>query len=88
MFQMIFNGINSSSIQWFFTFEIAFENLEIHQNSNSQSGSPLASVWAHSLTFSYTLGECECDSQVAFSALTFLNPYFSRKPLPWLQAQG
>jgi hypothetical protein len=39
--------------------------LGIHQYSNSQSGNPLGSVWAHSFTFSYSW-ECECDSWVAF----------------------
>jgi len=32
------------------------EDLGIQWDSNSQSGSPLGNVWAHSLTFSHTFG--------------------------------
>jgi hypothetical protein len=38
------------------------ENSEVHWNSNSQSGSPLGSVWVHSLTLSYTPESMKCDS--------------------------
>jgi len=60
--------------------KLLFENSEIHQDSNSQSGSPLGSAWVHSFTFSYTPGSMKCDSQVSFSAPTFASPYFGHEP--------
>jgi hypothetical protein len=47
-----------------------FKNSEVHQDYNSQSGSPFGSVWAHFLTFSCVLGSV-CDFQVVLSAHTF-----------------
>jgi len=46
------------------------------------SGSPLGSVWVHSLTLSYTLGNMKCDSQTSFLACTFASPCFGYKPKP------
>jgi hypothetical protein len=49
-------------------------------SSNSQSGSPLGSVWVHSLTFSYTPYNMKCDSHVSFLAHTFASPYLGHEP--------
>jgi hypothetical protein len=38
----------------FWPLKSLFENLRVHRNSNSQNGNPFVSVWAQSLTFSYT----------------------------------
>jgi hypothetical protein len=38
------------------TFKITSWNLGVHWDFNSQSGNPFRSVWAHSLTLSYTPG--------------------------------
>ncbi len=51
----------------------------VHWDSNSQSGSPLGSVWVHSLTLSYTLGSMKCDSWVSLLAHTFASPCLGRK---------
>jgi hypothetical protein len=47
-----------------------FEYLEVHWDFNSQSGSPLGSVWVHSLTLSYTPVNMKCDSRASFSIHT------------------
>jgi hypothetical protein len=49
--------------------------LAIHRDFNSQSGSPLGSVWAHSRTLSYTHVSMKCDFRVSFSVRTFASPY-------------
>ncbi len=56
------------------------EDLEVHWDSNSQSGSPLGSVWVHSLTFSYTPESMKCDSHASFLAYTFASPYLHHEP--------
>jgi len=58
----------------------AFEDLGVHQVSNSPSGSPLGSVWVHSLTLSYTPGSMKCDSWASILAHTFVSPCLGRKP--------
>jgi len=57
------------------------KNSEVHQNSNSQSGSSLGSVRVPSLTFFYTPRNMRCDSWTSLLA----HPC---KPLPWSQAKG
>jgi hypothetical protein len=49
------------------------ENLRIHRDSNSWSGSSLGSVGVHSLTFSYILESMKCDSRASLLAHTFAN---------------
>jgi hypothetical protein len=39
----------------FFLFKLLFEDSGLHRDSNSQSGSPLGSVWAQSFTLFHTL---------------------------------
>ncbi len=56
------------------------ENSKVHWDFNSQSGSPLGSVWVHSLTPSYTLGSMKCDSRASHLTCTFASPYFGHKP--------
>jgi hypothetical protein len=56
------------------------KNSEVHQNFNSQSGSPLGSVWVHFLTLSYTLGSMKCDSQASLLARTSTSPSFGWEP--------
>jgi hypothetical protein len=58
----------------FWPLQSLFENLEVHWDSNSQSGSSLGSVRAHSLTLSCTPGSMKCDSQ-AHSWLTPLQTF-------------
>jgi hypothetical protein len=64
----------------FWPLQLLSENLEIHQDSNSQSGSSLGSVEVHSLTFSHTPKSMRCDSHASFLAHTFPNPCLGRKP--------
>ncbi len=40
------------------------EDSEVHQNSDSRSGSSFGSVGVHSLILSYNLGSMKCDSHV------------------------
>jgi len=74
----------SKSFHWYkerfnpMSFDSSNRSLNIWQygkDSNSQSGSPLGSVWAHSCTPSYTPVSMKCDSRVSFSVRTFVNPY-------------
>jgi len=60
--------------------KLLFENLGVHWNSNSQSGSPLGNVWAHSLTFSYTPMSMKCDYWASLLARTFASPCLGREP--------
>ncbi len=55
----------------FWPLKSLFENLGIHQDSNSQSGSSLNSVGVHSLTLSYTPRSMKCCSWASFLAHTF-----------------
>jgi hypothetical protein len=57
-----------------------FENLGVHRDSNSQSGSSLGSVRVHSLTLSYTLGSMKCDSRASLFARTFTSPCLGCEP--------
>jgi len=57
-----------------------FEELKVHWDSNSQSGSPFGSVWVHSLTLSYTFKSMKCDSRASILAHTFASPYFGHEP--------
>jgi len=56
------------------------ENLGVHQNSNSQSGSSFRSVEVHSFTLSHTPKNMKCDSQLSHLARTFVSPCFGREP--------
>jgi hypothetical protein len=47
---------------------------------NSQSGSPLGSVWANSLTLSYIPMSMKCDFQASLLAHTFTSPYLNYEP--------
>jgi hypothetical protein len=50
------------------------------EDSNFQSGSPLESMWVHSLAFSYTLMNMKCDYQALISAHIFTSPCLGREP--------
>jgi len=56
------------------------ENLEVHWDSNSESGSSLASVGVHSLTFSYTPESMKCDSWASLLARPFASPCLGCEP--------
>jgi hypothetical protein len=56
------------------------ENLRVHRDSNSQSGSSLRSVRVHSLTLSYTPGFMKCDSWASLLARTLASPCFGCEP--------
>ncbi len=60
--------------------QLLFENLGVHQDSNSQNGSSLGSVKVHSLTLSYTLGSMRCDSRASLLARNLASPYHGRNP--------
>jgi len=49
-------------------------------DSNSQSGSPLGSVWVHSLTLSYPPSSMKCDSHASLLACTFSSLCLGREP--------
>ncbi len=51
-----------------------FENLGVHWDSNSQSGSSLESVEVHSLTLSHTPRSMKCDTRASLLAYTFASP--------------
>jgi hypothetical protein len=56
------------------------KNLEVHRDSNSQSGSSLGSVKVHSLTLSYTFGSMRCESPASLLARSLASPCFGCKP--------
>ncbi len=72
-FPMIYGTFQSNE---FCPLQCLFEDSRIHWDSNSQSGSPLESMWVHSMTPSYTPRNMKCDSQASLSARTFASPYF------------
>ncbi len=80
MSQELFNDIRNFSIQWVLTLKFLFENLRIHRDSNSQSGSSLESVGVHSLTFSCTPKSMKCDSQASHLVRTFASLCLDYKP--------
>jgi hypothetical protein len=57
-----------------------FKNLEVHWDSNSQSGSSFESLEVHSLTFSRTLATVDCDSWASLLAHAFVSPCLGREP--------
>jgi len=57
----------------FWPLQLLFENLEIHQDSNSQSGSSLGGVGVHSLTLSHI-------SWASLLARTLASPCFGYEP--------
>ncbi len=54
--------------------------MELHRDSNSQSGSPFGNVWVQSFTLSYILGSVKCDSRASFLARTFASPWLGCEP--------
>jgi len=71
-FQDFSNDIMNFSIQWILTFTIVLWKF--------QSGSPLGSVWVHSLTLSYIPRGMKCDSWTSLLVHTFANSCFNREP--------
>jgi len=57
-----------------------FEDLGIHQNSNSQSGSSVGSVEVHSFTLFYTFESMRCNSRASLLAYTFASPCLCHEP--------
>ncbi len=68
-------------IQWVWSLQSLFENLEVHQDSNSQSGSSLGSVEVHFLTLSYTPMSMKCDFRASLLARTFASPCLGHEPM-------
>ncbi len=64
----------------FWPLKLFFENLEVHQNSNSQNGSSLWNVEVHFLTLSYIPESVRRDSRASLLARTFASPGLGRKP--------
>jgi hypothetical protein len=56
------------------------EDSEVHQDSNSQSGSSLGSVKVHSFILSYTPKNMKCDSWASLLARTLASPCFGHEP--------
>jgi len=79
-FQEFFNDIWNNLIQWVWPLQLFSENLGVHWDSKSQSGSSFGSVRVHSLTLSYTLGNMRCDSQASFLARTLASLCLGCKP--------
>jgi hypothetical protein len=81
--QAQFINLRLKSFQWY---NGCFNPMNFHplllpyRNFNSQNGSPLGSVWVHSLTLSYTPKRMKCDSQTSLLARTFASPCFSHEP--------
>jgi hypothetical protein len=50
----------------FWPLKLPFEDLGVHWDSHSQSGSSFRSMEVHSFTFSYTPKSMKCDSWVSF----------------------
>ncbi len=60
--------------------KLTSKDLGVHQDSNSQSGSPLGSVGVHSFTPSHILGSMKCDFRASLFAYTFTSPCLGREP--------
>jgi hypothetical protein len=65
---------------WFWSLQSLFENLKVHEDSNSQSGSSLGSVEVHFLTLSHTFRSMKCDSQPSHLARSYPSPCLGREP--------
>ncbi len=57
-----------------------FENLGVHWDSNSQSGSSLWECEGSFLTLSYTPESMRCDSQASFFVHNLASPCIGREP--------
>jgi len=57
-----------------------FKDLEVHRDSNSQSGSSLGSVRVHSLTISYIPRVMRCDSWASLLACNLASPCLGCEP--------
>jgi hypothetical protein len=77
IFSTIWRTLQSNE---FWLLQSPSENLKVHQDSNSQSGSSLGNVKVLSLTLSYTPGSMKCDSQASLLARTFASPYLGCEP--------
>ncbi len=76
---LMINGIIQSNEFW--PLKSTSENLEIHQDSNSQSGNSLGSLGGvHSFTLSYIPKSMKCDSRASLLAHTFANLCFGCEP--------
>ncbi len=75
-FSMVYWSFRSNE---FWPLQLPFENLWIHQDSNSQNGSSLGNVEVHSFTFSYIFGNMKCDFRASFLVHIFVSPYFGCK---------
>ncbi len=56
------------------------KNLEVHQDSNSQSGNSLGGVRVHSLTLSSIPRSMKGDSRASLLARTLVSLCFAREP--------
>jgi hypothetical protein len=76
---MFFNDRTPQSIE-FLPLKSPSEDLEVHQDFNSQSGNSFGSVRIDSLTLSYTPKNMQCDSWASLSAHKLASPCLGRKP--------
>jgi len=60
--------------------QLLFEHLEVHRDSNSQSGSSLGSVRVYPLTLSCTLESMPHDSYASLLARNLVSPYLGHEP--------
>ncbi len=63
----------------FWPLQLPSEDLGIHRDSNSQSGSSFGSARVHFLTHSYTHGSMKCDSWASVLVRTFASPCFGHE---------
>ncbi len=64
----------------FWPLQFLSENLGVHQDSKSQSGSSLGSVKVHSLTLSYNPESMRCDSWASLLAHNLASPCLGCEP--------
>ncbi len=86
-YELIWDIYVPRAFQWYKKFFNEFkplklfsENLGVHQDSNSQSGSSFGSVEVHSITLSDTLGSMKCYSRASHLACTFASPCLGHEP--------
>jgi len=76
-FQAMWRNFQSNE---FWPLKLPFEDLEVHRDSNSQSGNAFGSVGVCSLTLSYTFKSMKCDSRASLLARTFASPCLGHEP--------
>jgi hypothetical protein len=72
--------ISKNDLNLFFCVYVHKSDSEVHWDFNSQSESPLGSLWAHSLTLSHTSGNVNVISELHSWPALLHAPCFSREP--------